>query len=117
MGVLETKPELQEAIVDACSNRRAFEVLCSEFSNGNDPWPQKDIYGSSKLLMHIASRNLAFEHERHDSSRVVVSTVCPGFVSTRMGGPMAPLSPEQGAAFVVELARLDSTTVETGGFW
>ena len=50
------------------------------------------------------------------SSRILVNSVCPGWVATEMGGRGAPRSPEQGAAAVLWGVLLPDDG-PTGGFY
>jgi len=49
-------------------------------------------------------------------TNILVNSVCPGWVRTRMGGEQAPLTPEQAAATPVWLATLPDDG-PTGGFF
>jgi NAD(P)-dependent dehydrogenase (short-subunit alcohol dehydrogenase family) len=49
-------------------------------------------------------------------SRILVNSVCPGWVATEMGGPQAPRTVEEGAASVVWAATLPDDG-PTGGFF
>jgi carbonyl reductase 1 len=51
-----------------------------------------------------------------DPRRLVVNAACPGWVRTRMGGPHAPRTVEQGARTPVWLATLPAGG-PTGGFF
>eukprot|EP00928_Gymnodinium_smaydae_P039819 TRINITY_DN27121_c0_g1_i1.p1 TRINITY_DN27121_c0_g1~~TRINITY_DN27121_c0_g1_i1.p1 ORF type:complete len:353 (+),score=49.01 TRINITY_DN27121_c0_g1_i1:43-1059(+) len=113
--VMDTKLELKKHL-GACACREDVMSLASDLVEGNEKWNGADTYGASKLLMHMATIILADEHQRA-KTRVVVSSVCPGFVRTRMGGPMAPLSPAQGASAVVALALRDVGSLQSGLFW
>lgn len=48
---------------------------------------------------------------------ITFSAVCPGFVRTRMGGPMAMLTTAEGAATIVSLACKCPTADKNGRFW
>mmetsp|Transcript_66253 Transcript_66253/g.175515 ORF Transcript_66253/g.175515 Transcript_66253/m.175515 type:complete len:375 (-) Transcript_66253:93-1217(-) len=109
-------PDFKEKIKRACTNRASLSVLGAKLVSGIAPWrPTDSVYGASKLLAHMVTRILAFEYQR-DGIEVPVRSVCPGYVSTRIGGPMAPLTPEQGAEVVVGLVR-ERTDIQTGCFW
>jgi NAD(P)-dependent dehydrogenase (short-subunit alcohol dehydrogenase family) len=70
-------------------------------------------YGVSKAGLNVLTRKLA---EELRPSRVLVNSVCPGWVATEMGGPDAPRTPEEGAASVVWAATLPDGG-PTGGFF
>jgi NAD(P)-dependent dehydrogenase (short-subunit alcohol dehydrogenase family) len=70
-------------------------------------------YGVSKAGLNVLTRKLADELR---PARVLVNSVCPGWVATEMGGPDAPRTPEEGAASVVWAATLPDTG-PTGGFF
>ncbi len=70
-------------------------------------------YGVSKAALNAVTRMLADELR---PSRVLVNSVCPGWVATEMGGPDAPRSVEEGAASVVWAATLPDDG-PTGGFF
>ena len=70
-------------------------------------------YSVSKAALNVLTRKLADELRR---SRVLVNSVCPGWVATEMGGPNAPRSVEEGAASVVWAATL-ADDGPTGGFF
>ncbi len=63
-------------------------------------WP---AYRVSKLALNALTRILAAELE---GQNILVNSITPGWVKTRMGGEQAPLSPAQGAEGIVWLATL-----------
>lgn len=70
-------------------------------------------YSVSKAALNALTRMLA--DELH-SSRILINSVCPGWVATEMGGPDAPRTVEEGAASVVWAAALPDDG-PTGGFF
>jgi len=70
-------------------------------------------YSVSKAALNALTRMLADELRPR---RVLVNSVCPGWVATEMGGPRAPRTPAEGAAGVVWAATLPDDG-PTGGFF
>ena len=70
-------------------------------------------YGVSKVALNALTRMLADELR---GERILVNSVCPGWVATEMGGRDAPRSVEEGAAGVVWAATLPDSG-PTGGFF
>jgi NAD(P)-dependent dehydrogenase (short-subunit alcohol dehydrogenase family) len=70
-------------------------------------------YGVSKAALNVLTRKLADELR---GERILVNSVCPGWVATEMGGRDAPRSAEEGAAGVVWAATLPDAG-PTGGFF
>jgi NAD(P)-dependent dehydrogenase (short-subunit alcohol dehydrogenase family) len=69
-------------------------------------------YGVAKAALNALTRALP----RDLPPGVKVNACCPGWVATRMGGPAAPLTPEQGADTPLWLALLPEDG-PTGGFF
>ena len=69
-------------------------------------------YGVAKAALNALTRALV----RDLPPGVKINACCPGWVATRMGGPTAPLTPEQGADTPVWLALLPEDG-PTGGFF
>jgi NAD(P)-dependent dehydrogenase (short-subunit alcohol dehydrogenase family) len=69
-------------------------------------------YGVAKAALNALTRALV----RDLPPGVKINACCPGWVHTRMGGPTAPLTPEQGADTPVWLALLPEDG-PTGGFF
>jgi len=69
-------------------------------------------YGVAKASLNALTRALP----RDLPPGVKVNACCPGWVATRMGGPSAPLTPEEGADTPVWLALLPDDG-PTGGFF
>ncbi|HKQ53852.1 MAG TPA: SDR family oxidoreductase [Pyrinomonadaceae bacterium] len=70
-------------------------------------------YSVSKAALNVLTRKLAAELR---ASRILVNSVCSGWVATEMGGPDAPRDVEEGAASVVWAATL-ADDGPTGGFF
>ena len=69
-------------------------------------------YGVAKAALNALTRALV----RDLPPGIKINACCPGWVATRMGGPTAPLTPEQGADTPVWLALLPEDG-PTGGFF
>ncbi|MEM8535775.1 MAG: SDR family oxidoreductase [Chloroflexota bacterium] len=70
-------------------------------------------YSVSKAALNALTRMLAAELR---SDRILVNSICPGWVATDMGGASAPRSPAEGAHGVVWAAMLPDDG-PTGGFF
>lgn len=70
-------------------------------------------YRLSKTALNALTRILADELR---GTNILVNSVDPGWVKTDMGGPAAPLSPDQGADTIVWAATLPEVG-PTGGFF
>ncbi|HEY9282232.1 MAG TPA: SDR family oxidoreductase [Pyrinomonadaceae bacterium] len=70
-------------------------------------------YSVSKAALNVLTRKLADELR---AERILVNSVCPGWVATEMGGRDAPRTVEEGAASVVWAATLPDSG-PTGGFF
>jgi NAD(P)-dependent dehydrogenase (short-subunit alcohol dehydrogenase family) len=70
-------------------------------------------YSTSKAALNALTVLLARETK---DEGILVNAACPGWVKTDMGGPHAPLSPEEGADTPVWLATLPDDG-PTGGFF
>jgi len=72
-------------------------------------------YGLSKALLHRATELLANDF-RFRRNGILVNAICPGWVSTDMGGEQAPISVEEGAGHILETALTHDLGV-TGTFY
>jgi carbonyl reductase 1 len=77
-------------------------------------WPSS-AYRTSKIGINKLVEVLAAELEG-DPRHLMINAACPGWVQTRMGGPSAPRTVEQGAQTPVWLAMLEPGG-PTGGFF
>lgn len=75
-------------------------------------------YRISKAGVNALVRNLAHE-TGHGSRGVLVDAICPNHTRTDMGGPVAPLSVEEGADTAIWLATrsFDPAVDKTGFLW
>lgn len=74
---------------------------------------QSPAYRLSKTILNGITALLARELRGRN---ILVNAVCPGWVRTDLGGPQAPLTPEQAAETPVWLATLPDNG-PTGGFF
>jgi NAD(P)-dependent dehydrogenase (short-subunit alcohol dehydrogenase family) len=87
----------------------------SDIINPDSPYGkiQSPAYRLSKTMLNGITVLLARELR---GTNILVNSVCPGWVRTRMGGDQAPLSPEEAAETPVWLATLPDDG-PTGGFF
>jgi len=69
-------------------------------------------YGSSKAALNHLARSLAFDLKRYG---ILVTAINPGWMRTDMGGPKAPLLPEQSAAGIAKV--IESLTPADSSQW
>jgi carbonyl reductase 1 len=103
-------PEMDRAGLDALVRSFVDEVRAGSHRAGG--WPS-NAYRVSKVALNALVRLLA---PTVATRRVKVNAVCPGWVRTRMGGPGASRSVEEGAASVVWAATL-GLDGPSGGFF
>ena len=112
---------VREQFEDPAITRSSLVALMHSFvsdvASGTHPargWPS-NAYSVSKVGMNALVRVMARELA-NDPRRILVNAACPGWVRTRMGGPAAPRTPQQGARTPVWLALLPEGG-PTGGFF
>jgi carbonyl reductase 1 len=122
MGKLsQLGPALRARFDDPSLARGALVDLLESFvrdvgagAHARHGWPS-NAYSVSKVGLNALVRVLARELAG-DPRGILVNSADPGWVRTRMGGPAAPLSVEDGAKTPVYLALLPSGG-PTGGFF
>lgn len=102
-------PESRETVLDAT---RDFLHAVERGTEVDEGWP-RSAYRISKVALNALTRLLADELRERG---VLVNAVDPGWVRTRMGGPSAPRSPEEGAHGIIWAATLPPGG-PTGGFF
>lgn len=70
-------------------------------------------YAISKVALNALTRIMAAEVRGYN---IKINTMCPGWVSTDMGGPGAPVSPAEGADTITWLATLPDDGPSSGFF-
>ena len=85
-------------------------TMMGQLSTMNGGWPG---YRVSKVALNGVTRVFAKELE---GTNVLINSASPGWVRTKMGGPNAPLSVEEGADTIVWLATLPDGG-PSGGFF
>jgi NAD(P)-dependent dehydrogenase (short-subunit alcohol dehydrogenase family) len=98
-------------IVNISSTLGALTEIVNPESNYNGL--QSPAYRLSKTMLNGITALLAKELR---SSNILVNSACPGWVRTDLGGPLAPILPEQAAETPVWLATLPDDG-PTGGFF
>ena len=106
LGALENLDAAHRKLLSDPSLTREKLVGAVQRAAGED-WGT-DVYGVSKAALNALTRVLAVELAPRG---IRVSSTCPGWVRTDMGGRGAPRSVEQGAASVL----FGVTTTQTGG--
>lgn len=81
-----------------------------ELSELSSRWP---AYRLSKIMLNLQTRIFAQELQ---GSNILINAMCPGWVSTDMGGSTAPRSVEKGAETAVWLALLPDDGPQGGYF-
>ncbi len=81
--------------------------LTKTHESDDDQYP---AYRISKAALNMYTRTLAI----HLKDKITVSSFHPGWVKTDMGGNDAPMTPDEAAGYIYDLAI---SKVETGQFW
>lgn len=98
-------------IVNISSTLGALTDIVNPESKYNEL--QSPAYRLSKTMLNGITALLAKELRK---SNILVNSVCPGWVRTNLGGPLAPILPDQAAETPVWLATLPDDG-PTGGFF
>jgi carbonyl reductase 1 len=112
---------LRQRLLDPGLTRDELHSLASSFvadvasgTHASHGWPS-NAYSVSKILLNALVRVLARELA-DDPRGILVNAENPGWVRTRMGGPSAPGTVQEGARTAVWLALLPDGG-PTGGFF
>ena len=112
-GAGDVHPEVAR---DAGSHLRGVEVPAVCIRNQGGPHFEvggRYAYRVSKAALNMVSRNLAHDFKKDGILSVALH---PGWVRTDMGGPDAPLGPEEAVASLIRtIAALE--TAHNGGFY
>ncbi|HEY5777326.1 MAG TPA: SDR family oxidoreductase [Terrimicrobiaceae bacterium] len=95
--------------------RRAARARVANISSGAGSISEKDDfdyypYSVSKAALNMLTRALAAEFR---SAGIIVTAISPGWVKTRMGGPNAPLTPQESARALFK--TITGLTLEQSG--
>lgn len=107
--------QLAQAVVPLMKAHRYGRIVnvSSGLGQLSDMGSGTPAYRISKAAVNALTRILAAEFK---DSNILVNSVCPGWVRTRMGGESATRTPEQGADTATWLALLPDGG-PTGGFF
>ena len=107
--------QLAQAVIPLMKANRYGRIvnLSSGLGQLADMGAGTPAYRLSKTALNALTRVLAAEFHENN---VLVNSMCPGWVRSRMGGEGAPRSPEEGADTAVWLATLPDDG-PTGGFF
>jgi NAD(P)-dependent dehydrogenase (short-subunit alcohol dehydrogenase family) len=93
------------------SHRRVIATIGSAMGSiGENTSGGYYIYRTAKAAVHMLMKNLSIDLQQKGVTAVAMH---PGWVRTRLGGPQAPLSPEESAAGI--LATLTTLTPAKNG--
>jgi len=107
-------PEATEAEIDALSDEFITHVTTNTYKQNG--WPAS-TYKVSKVLVNMYVRMLTRDY-KSDPRKIFFASLCPGWVRTRMGGPNAAISEDEGADTPVYLATEElSDKFPNGSFW
>ena len=106
---------LAQAVAPAMKKARYGRIvnMSSGLGQLRDMGTGTPAYRVSKAALNVLTRMLAAELE---DTGVLVNSMCPGWVRTRMGGPKAARTPEEAARTAVWLATLPARG-PSGGFF
>jgi NAD(P)-dependent dehydrogenase (short-subunit alcohol dehydrogenase family) len=107
--------QLAQAVVPLMKANRYGRIvnLSSGLGQLSEMGSGTPAYRISKAALNALTRILAAEFR---DSNVLVNSMCPGWVRTRMGGEGAPRTPEQAAETALWLATLPDDG-PSGGFF
>jgi NAD(P)-dependent dehydrogenase (short-subunit alcohol dehydrogenase family) len=110
LGPLRVAEAFVENVV--ASERRLMAFVSSRMGSIAQASPGSTVYRSSKAALNMAVRGVALELEPRGVTAVLFH---PGHVRTDMGGPSAPVSPEQSVAGMIRV-MLGLTPRQSGRF-
>jgi len=110
---LFSSPTLTEEELISLMDQYVQDVIAGDHINKG--W-SPSAYGVTKVGVNALTRVLDRQLSNDDREDILVNTCCPGWVKTDMGGPNAPLSPDQAAETPVYLALLPPGS-PGGLFW